>query len=266
MFDRFHRKIHYLRISVTDRCNLRCRYCMPEEGVKFFSKSEVLSFEEIQQVVEVAAEMGIDKIRLTGGEPLVRKDIVDLVKLIAETPGVNDLGLTTNGLLLDELALPLKKAGLKRVNISLDTLNPEKYLNITRGGDLNKVLSGIKSAQKAGLDPIKINCVVKYNCEETDATDVAKFGKENGLEVRCIKQMDLENGFFGIVHGGTGGDCTQCNRLRLTSNGMVKPCLFSNSEYSIRQYGIREAILLALNAKPEKGECNISSCFHNIGG
>ena len=266
MYDRYHRRIHYLRISVTDRCNMRCRYCMPEEGVKFFRREEILSFEEIQKVVEVAASLGIDKVRLTGGEPLVRKDIVELVRMIAQTRGVLDLGLTTNGLLLNEFAAALKSVGLKRVNISLDTLDPDKFFQITRGGNLAKVLEGISEAKKVHLNPIKINCVIREHTQEPDALQVAGFCKAHGLQVRYIKQMNLQNGQFGVVYGGSGGDCTRCNRLRLTSNGMVKPCLFSNSEFSIREYGIKEAIFMALEAKPEKGACNHANCFHNIGG
>lgn len=138
VYDRFNRSINYLRISVTDRCNLRCRYCMPEDGVCLMDHSEILSFEEITEVVRVAVALGIDKFRITGGEPLVRKDILTLVSQIASVEGVKDLSMTTNGIFLEEMAKPLKEAGLKRLNISLDTLDPEKFAHITRGGDLLK--------------------------------------------------------------------------------------------------------------------------------
>lgn len=266
MLDLFNRKINYLRISVTDRCNLRCRYCMPEEGVCMVKHNEILSFEEIREVVKKAATMGINKIRLTGGEPLVRKDIVKLVKMIANIKGINDIGITSNGILLEKFAKPLAEAGLHRVNISLDTLDPEKFYHITRGGKIEKVLSGIEAAMDAGLKPVKINCVIQETVDEPDAVQVKKFCEKRGLQPRFISQMDLEAGHFSIVNGGTGGDCQNCNRLRLTSNGMIKPCLFSDLEYDIRQMGIEAAIRAALLGKPEKGSVNLSNCFHNIGG
>jgi GTP 3',8-cyclase len=266
MLDPFNRRINYLRISVTDRCNLRCRYCMPEEGVNMVAHKEILSFEEIREVVSVAVPLGINKVRLTGGEPLVRKDIVRLVHMIAQVEGVEDLAITTNGLLLSRYARPLAEAGLKRVNISLDTMNPEKFSHITRGGDFAKVLQGIDSARKAGLDPIKINCVVNGSAQEPNAQAVKDFCETNGLSIRFIHQMDLTTGHFSVVDGGTGGDCATCNRLRLTPTGKIKPCLFSDLEYDIRQLGIREAIEAALFGKPLKGTVNLNNCFHNIGG
>lgn len=266
MLDRFNRKINYLRISVTDRCNLRCRYCMPEEGVTFIAHKDILSFEEIREVVKVAVPLGIDKIRLTGGEPLVRRDIVELVRMIASVEGVKDLAMTTNGLSLEKFAEPLAKAGLHRINISLDTTDPEKFAHLTRGGDIRMVFAGIEAARKAGLSPIKVNCVIKSQTDEPDALAVKAYCLENGLNARFIRQMDLETGHFGIVEGGSGGDCRNCNRLRLTSNGMMKPCLFSDMEYNVRTMGIEQAIHMALGAKPEKGSINLNNCFHNIGG
>ncbi|MFW5725873.1 MAG: GTP 3',8-cyclase MoaA [Bacteroidota bacterium] len=266
MLDLYNRKINYLRISVTDRCNLRCRYCMPEDGVCMVEHKEILSYEEICEVVKVAVPLGIDKVRLTGGEPLVRKDIVELVRMISKVPGVKDIAITTNGVLLEKFAKPLADAGLHRVNISLDTLDPEKFAHITRGGDLNKVLAGIKAAQMAGLHPVKINCVIQQSSDEPDARAVKKYCLENGLQARFISQMDLSGGHFSIVEGGTGGDCSQCNRLRLTPTGKMKPCLFSDLEYDIRTMGIKEAIEAALWGKPQKGTVNLSNCFHNIGG
>jgi GTP 3',8-cyclase len=266
MLDPFNRKINYLRISVTDRCNLRCRYCMPEEGVCLVEHKDILSFEEIQQVVAVAVPLGIDKIRLTGGEPLVRKDIVELVRMIAAVEGVKDIAITTNAILLDKYAEPLFRAGLHRINVSLDTMDAEKFFKITRGGDIQKVLDGIEAARMAGFNPIKINCVVNRTSEEPDALAVKNFCAEKGLQVRFISQMSLSQGHFGVVDGGTGGDCVHCNRLRLTPTGKMKPCLFSDLEFDIRQMGIRQAIKAALLGKPEKGTINLSNCFHNIGG
>ena len=266
MFDKYNRKINYLRVSVTDRCNLRCVYCMPEEGIRLLDHHEILSFEEIVEVVKESVHLGITKIRITGGEPLVRKGILQLVGMIAELKGIHDFGLTTNGILLEKFAAELVKAGLHRVNVSLDTVDPEKFRQITRGGDISMVFRGIAAARKAGLSPIKINCVVKGSSTEPDATGVKKFCDENGLEVRFIHQMDLESGCFKVVEGGKGGDCQSCNRLRLTANGYLKPCLFNDLEFSIRELGIREAIEKAINFKPEKGSQNLLSRFHNIGG
>lgn len=266
MLDRFDRRINYLRISVTDRCNLRCKYCMPAEGVKLIPHSEILSYEEISEVVKVVAAMGIDKIRLTGGEPLVRRDIVQLVKMISKIEGVKDLGLTTNGQLLEQMAQELFDAGLKRINISLDTIDPQKYNDITRGGDISNVFKGIDAARKAGFNPIKINCVVTSRSDEPEAQKVKEYCKEQGLQSRFIHQMNLKTGEFSIVEGGSGGDCKSCNRLRLTSDGKIKPCLFTNLEYDIRKLGIKKAIETALDNKPERGSINLNNCFNNIGG
>jgi len=266
MFDRYNRKINYLRISVTDRCNLRCRYCMPEEGVQWLNPDDILSFEEIVDVVRSATRMGINKIRLTGGEPLVRKDIVDLVGMIACIEDVRDLALTTNGILLGKLAGELRSAGLMRVNVSLDTLDPVRFKALTRGGNLQQVLDGIQAAREAGLDPVKINCVVTGSSDEEDAMQVKEFALLNGLPVRFIHQMDLETGKFGIVDGGEGGNCGICNRLRLTASGMVKPCLFSEQEFSVRELGAEKALIAALDSKPLKGCVNRVGRFYNIGG
>ncbi|MBK7212310.1 MAG: radical SAM protein [Bacteroidales bacterium] len=266
MFDSYNRHINYLRISVTDRCNLRCEYCMPAEGITMISHADILSFEEILEVVRHAVSIGVDKVRITGGEPLVRKGIVSLVRMIAEVPGILDLSMTTNGILLEEFALPLKEAGLQRVNISLDSVDPEQFRKITRGGDVLKVMKGIEAARNAGLDPIKINCVIRQSPDELQARQVAEYCRKNNLQIRYIREMDLENGEFYVVHGGSGGDCARCNRLRLTANGMVKPCLFNDLEYNVRQLGARKAIELALENKPACGTINSTGEFYNIGG
>lgn len=266
MYDRYNRHIHYLRISVTDRCNLRCRYCMPEEGVQLMHHEDMLSYEEIIDVVKAASLLGIDKIRLTGGEPLIRKGITDLVAMIAGVPGIKDISLTTNGFFLKEFAHALKRAGLQRVNISLDTMHPGRYSRITRGGDITRVLEGIHAAREAGLDPVKINCVVFKSSDEEDAVMVREYAMREGLKVRFIRQMDLETGEFSVVEGGEGGNCTRCNRLRLTANGMVKPCLFSDQEFSVRHLGAEQALNRALQAKPLKGCFSVTGKFYNIGG
>ena len=266
MYDRFNRTIDYLRVSVTDRCNLRCRYCMPEEGIRLMDHRDILSYEEITEVVKEAVKFGIRKVRITGGEPLVRKGIARLVQLISGIDGITDFGLTTNGILLEEFAESLARAGLHRINISLDTVDPDRYCAITRGGNVEKVFRGIEAAKKAGLQPIKINCVVKDSSLEPDAAGVKEFCLAQGLEVRFIHEMDLGTGCFTVVEGGKGGDCGSCNRLRLTANGWIKPCLFNELHFSIRELGIAEALKRAIEQKPEKGTSNRFDFFHNIGG
>ena len=266
MLDRYNRKINYLRISVTDRCNLRCTYCMPASGIKLIPHDEIISFEEIREIVRQGVRDGISKVRLTGGEPLVRKGIVELVRMIASIPGVKDLAMTTNGILLEQFARPMADAGLNRVNISLDTLSEKRYAEITRGGDIHKVFRGIEAARAAGLSPIKINCVVFKNKEEKEAREVARFCRENGLQIRFIHQMNLETGEFSVVDGGEGGDCKNCNRLRLTANGEIRPCLFNDLSYSTKNRSVYEAFQLALQNKPKAGTRSLSGKFYGIGG
>jgi len=266
MYDRFNRKINYLRISVTDRCNLRCRYCMPAEGVPAMKHSDILTYDEIVEFVEIAAAAGVDKVRITGGEPLVRKGIVSLIARLSKIQGINDLAMTSNGIFLNKLAQPLADAGLKRVNISLDTMNPLKFKYVTRLGDIQQVFRGIDAAKKAGLTPIKINCVIKNSKEEPDAQEVTKFCAENDLKIRYIREMDLEAGLFWQVQGGSGGACSICNRLRLTSDGKIKPCLFSDIEYSVRELGAREALAMALQNKPRVGTVSRKNTFNAVGG
>lgn len=267
MLDRFNRNIHYLRISVTDRCNLRCTYCMPEEGIKLIDKKDILSLEEIVNVVKIGSEkFGIRKIRLTGGEPLVRKGIVELVRQISSLKGIEETTMTTNGILLPGFAGALKQAGLKRVNISLDTMSPEKFRMITRGGDLEQVKEGIIAAKTAGLNPVKINVVKTQILDQEELSALQDFCRENELEIRYINQMNLQTGSFSKVEGGSSGNCAACNRLRLMSNGNIKPCLFGNQSFNIRELGIEEAFQLALQGKPLRGEANDNHQFYNIGG
>lgn len=266
MFDACRRNINYLRVSITDRCNLRCVYCMPAEGIRLLDHKDILSFEQIVEVIQFTTTMGIDKVRITGGEPLVRKGVVHLVSMIAGLEGINDFGLTTNGILLKDFAASLAEAGLHRVNISLDTVDPGKYHTITRGGDVTEVFRGIEAARKAGLEPVKINCVVKNSSAEPDALLVKEFCWKEALEVRFIHEMDLKSGCFTVVEGGTGGDCTRCNRIRLTADGKFKPCLFSDLSFDIREMGFSEAFRKAIELKPERGSLNLSDMFHNIGG
>ena len=190
--DRFGRRFTYLRVSVTDLCNLRCVYCMPEEGMKWLPRDEILSFEEIVTVVQAAAAVGVYKIRLTGGEPLVRSEIALLTRMVAQVPGITDLSMTTNGTRLAELAQPLADAGLKRINISLDTMNAEKFKAIARRHELHEVLDGIKAAQATGLKPIKINMVVLGGLNDDEVSDFAAMTVEQNLDVRFIEYMPLE--------------------------------------------------------------------------
>jgi cyclic pyranopterin phosphate synthase len=172
MKDKYNRTINYLRISVIDRCNLRCIYCMPENNLTWLNHEDILSFEEIVKTVKYAVQLGINKIRLTGGEPLVRRDIINLVKMIANIEGIKDFAMTTNGILLSQYAKALKGAGLHRVNISLDTLNAERFYKLTRGGNIQNVLDGIKAAQRAELLPIKLNCIVDESFDSRDRIEI----------------------------------------------------------------------------------------------
>ena len=266
MQDRFNRNINYLRISVTDRCNLRCVYCMPAEGIQLLKHENILRFEEIIEFAKIAVTKGIDKIRITGGEPLVRKGIVNFIKELSKIDGIKDLSLTTNGVLLEENAQALKEAGLHRINISLDTVNPEKYKELTRGGDIKQVLKGIVAAQKAGLIPIKINCVVNESANEPDAMGVKDFCEQMGFEVRFIHRMELPTGKFSVVEGGTGGNCKICNKLRLSSDGNIRPCLFNDLSFNIRELGSEKALQMSLDAKPESGTISKQNKFYEIGG
>ena len=191
MKDSFHRQIDYLRISVTDRCNLRCRYCMPAEGVSLKTHEEILSLEEIFQLVELAVSLGFSKFRLTGGEPLVRKGILSLVERMASLDGVRDLSMTTNGLLLAQYAGELKKAGLQRVNISLDTLKKDRFSYITRIGQIERVFQGIEAALAAGLEPVKINVVVVRGFNDDEILDFASLTRELPLHIRFIELMPI---------------------------------------------------------------------------
>jgi len=185
------RKHDYLRISVTDRCNLRCVYCMSEEGIEQTSHHSILSYEEIHRVVEAGAELGISKIRITGGEPLVRKNLTELIKKISHTPGIKDLAMTTNALLLPRYAEELKQAGLNRVNISLDSLNPEKYREITRCGELQQAIDGIDAALDHGLHPVKLNTVLMKGINEDEVADFLELTRKKPLHVRFIEYMPI---------------------------------------------------------------------------
>ena len=275
MIDRLGRSITYLRISVTDKCNLRCRYCMPEEGVCKKSHADMLTEDEIIAAVEAAAELGITKVRITGGEPLVKKNIVSICRRTAQVPGVREVSMTTNGLLLPKLAKELRAAGVSRLNLSLDTLDPEKYAYITRTGTLDDFWSGLNAAFEAGFEKIKINSVLIGGFNDDEIEDLAKLTLQYPLDLRFIELMPMyDSGDFGMdayipyervleklpeavpaeqdggvarlyrLPGAKGSIglispvsahfCGQCNRLRLTADGMLKPCLHGADEYCIK--------------------------------
>jgi len=201
MKDNFGRQINYLRISVTDKCNLRCKYCMPPEGVADLGHDTILKFEEIERIVEAAASLGITKYRLTGGEPLVRKGITGLIEKLAKVPGVEEIVMTTNGILLGKYAEELKKAGLTRVNVSMDTLRNHRYKEITRGGDLDAVIEGINAAEKAGLGPIKLNVVMMKGFNEDELMDFVQLTFQHDYEIRFIELMPLGTALNDCEYG-----------------------------------------------------------------
>ena len=275
MIDQFGRSITYLRISVTDKCNLRCRYCMPESGVCPKSHADMLTEDEIITAVEAAASLGITKLRITGGEPLVKKNIVSICRRAAAVEGIREVCLTTNGLLLPQLAKPLKEAGVKRLNLSLDTLDPQKYAYITRIGALDDFRAGLDAAFEAGFEKIKINSVLIGGFNDDEIEAMAALTMQYPLDMRFIELMPMyDSGDFGAdaylhyssvleklpqavavpkdggvaklyrLPGAKGNIglispisahfCGECNRLRLTADGKLKPCLHSADEYSIK--------------------------------
>ena len=275
MIDKLGRDITYLRISLTDKCNLRCRYCMPEEGVCRRSHHEMMNEEEIITAVEVAVSLGIHKIRLTGGEPLVKRNILSICRRVAAVEGVREVCLTSNGILLPELAKPLKEAGVKRLNLSLDTLDSQKYAYITRVGELEQFRKGLEAALEAGFDKIKINAVLIGGFNDDEVEALANLTMEYPVDMRFIELMPIQNhdefgesayvpysrvleklpdaipvekdggvaklyrlpgakGNIGLISPINAHFCSECNRIRLTADGKLKPCLHSGEEYSIK--------------------------------
>lgn len=254
-----------MRISITDRCNLRCVYCMPEEGVRLKRHQDMISYETIVEIVRTAAGLGITKIRITGGEPLVRKNVEHLVQEISKIPGIEEIGLTTNGVLLAEKAPVLWKAGLRSLNISLDTLDPEKYSRITRCGQLDKVLSGIDAAVRQGFK-IKLNMVVMEDTTSADIAAMKEFCAEKGMKLQLINHFSIAEEKETSYCFERPPDCSTCNRIRLLADGTLKPCLHSDLEYRIDMGDISGSIKKAINAKPEKGtECK-NHGMSQIGG
>ena len=255
MYDSYNREIDYLRISVTDRCNLRCSYCMPEAGIALKSHLDILPYEKIVRVAAAAAELGIRKIRLTGGEPLVRKNIAFLVRELKAVAGVREVSMTSNGTLLDLRAAELKQAGLDRLNISLDTLDPARYRQITRNGEIARVMAGIDAAQAAGFADIKINMVLLPGFNEDEVEPMREFCRRRGLQLQRIHHYSLHD--LRTARSGLEAErplaCGVCNRLRLTADGKLKPCLFSDREFAVDFADIRASLEQAVRAKPGQG-------------
>jgi len=268
LYDRFDRRIDYLRISVTDRCNHRCVYCMPATPFVHKSPEEILSYEQIEAFARVAAGLGIEKIRLTGGEPLLRRGIEKLVAALSRIEGIAELCMTTNGSMLAEHAVLLKCNGLSRVNISIDTLDAHKYASITRGGDLKKALAGVDAALEAALTPIKINMVVTDDTTQADIDRMQGFCDEKGLELQKIMQFSLYDraDLSRRFRTERPPKCSQCNRLRLTADGFLKPCLFSDREIPVNFADIKGSILEAVANKPHSGKSCNNRIMRQIGG
>ncbi|HDP93933.1 MAG TPA: radical SAM protein [Candidatus Aminicenantes bacterium] len=262
MFDSWGRDIHYLRISVTDRCNLRCRYCMPESGIQLKRHTEILSYEKMARVAAAAADMGFWKIRLTGGEPLVRRGVVDLVAMLRAIPKVREIAMTTNGVLLDRYADDLQRAGLDRLNISVDSIDPRRYRMITRVGDLSRVLGGIRAAESAGFQNTKINMVVMQDTTEAEIRALDRFCRERNMRLQRIHHYNL--GDHNSIPVSNPAErplpCNRCNRIRLTADGFLKPCLFSDQMIPVDFQDIRACIQRAIRDKPPAG----TSC-HAVG-
>jgi cyclic pyranopterin phosphate synthase len=281
LIDSFGRRHDNLRISVTDRCNIRCFYCMPEDGVTFVPRAEILDFEEIERFVRIAVSLGVSKLRVTGGEPLLRRDLPLLIRRLAGIPGIRDLALTTNGVLLPELAVPLYEAGLRRINVHIDTLDRDRFRHITRRDDLARVLDGLEACRRLGYR-VKLNAVAVKDLVEPDIVPLARYARERGFEVRYIEFMPLDAqnlwdrarvllademiamlsreiaplvpvpdpdprapateydfadgiGRVGFIASVSRPFCLNCNRIRLTSDGKLRYCLFAIEEMDVRE-------------------------------
>jgi len=319
MKDNFEREITYLRVSVTDRCNLRCKYCMPPGGIEKKDHEDLISLEDIYRIIKESTRLGIKKIRFTGGEPLVRLGLHKLIKDVSQLEGIKEITMTTNGVLLTKYIKELKEAGLNRVNISLDTLRADRYKDITRGGDINKVIEGIKAAQKYDMKPIKINAVLMKGFNDDEIEDFAKLTIDKDIIIRFIELMpfgeryswtkdkylsnsrvlekvkNLEEinydkgspsryykikgakGKIGLINPISRHFCNTCNRIRLTADGNIKPCLHSDLEIDMKKYlgseeEIYKGLIEAVKSKPsqhhinEEGYDPIKRDMNRIGG
>lgn len=266
LLDRYKRPITYLRISVTDRCNLRCSYCMPECGVEIKRHADMLSYEQIAEITRVAVGLGITKVRLTGGEPLVRRGIVDLVELLGRIEGLETLAMTTNGVMLPLYATALKSSGLQSVNISLDSLDPERYRRLTRGGQVEKAIAGVDAAVAAGFSPIKVNAVVSAESSPEDIALLEAFCKARGVRLQRIGEYHLDRDKVDFESFDRPPKCAFCNRLRLTADGYFKPCLHSDAEVPVDFANIETSIRQAVSIKPKKGTVCTNRHMVSIGG
>ena len=265
MYDSYNRKIDYLRISVTDKCNLRCRYCMPEEGVPPRRHEEFLSHEQFVEVVRAAVGLGLTKFRLTGGEPLVKRGIVELAGMIRTVPGVRHLAMTTNGTLLDCYAAGLRRAGLDSLNVSLDTLEAERYRHLTRGGKISAVLAGIDAALREGF-PVKINMVVLEDTSKADIERMRGFCRGKGLTLQLINHFDIRSAKSEQYLFDRPPKCTTCNKIRLLADGQLKPCLHSDQEIALDPADIEGSLRRTIEAKPENGCACTNRSMAQIGG
>ena len=294
MLDRYGRSITYLRVSVTELCNLRCRYCMPADGIKKKDHENMLSEEELIRALRVAASCGIRKLRITGGEPLVKKNIISICQQAAAVEGIEELCITTNGLLLPQLAAPLRQAGVSRINMSLDTLDPDKYRYISRVGSLEQALAGLEAALAVGFEKIKINTVLIGGFNDEEIPDLAELTRRYPIDLRFIELMPMYDsgdfgpeafipdtevlarlpeaepvpqdggvarlyrlpgaqGNIGLISPVSAHFCSECNRLRLTADGKLKPCLHAADEYAIKGLdyeGMRRQFEAAIQGKP----------------
>jgi cyclic pyranopterin phosphate synthase len=265
MYDSFDRPITYLRISVTDKCNLRCTYCMPEEGVPRRDHAEFLSFEGITGAVRAAVGLGITKVRLTGGEPLVKKGIVRLVAMLAGVEGLSELAMTTNGTLLPRFAQPLRAAGLDRINVSLDTLDPARYARITRGGRLEDAIAGIDAALGAGF-PVKINVVVLEDTTDEEMALMRRWAEARGARLQLIRHYALSREKADAGRFDRPSSCAECNRIRLMADGMLKPCLHSDTEIPLDFSDLQGSLRRAILSKPARGGACTNRAMSQIGG
>lgn len=309
MIDQFGRSITYLRLSVTELCNLRCRYCMPAEGVCKKSHADMLTEDEKILAVEAAASLGITKLRITGGEPLVKKNILSICRRAAAVPGIKEVCLTTNGILLPQLAKPLREAGVRRLNLSLDTLEPDKYAYITRIGRIEDFWKGFHAALDAGFDKIKLNAVLVGGFNDDEIVPLAELTKQYPVDMRFIEMMPMcdsarfgpdayipftrvlealpeaqpvpkdggvaklyrlpgAKGNIGLISPVSAHFCGDCNRIRLTADGKVKPCLHSNAEYPLKgldSEGMRVQLEKAIWGKP-KWHGDLDAAHHSGAG
>lgn len=266
MFDSFDREIHYLRISVTNRCNLRCSYCIPDDFVEQAGHChDDLDVATIEKVASAAAEIGINKVRLTGGEPLFRRDIVEIVQKIGAVPGITELGVTTNAIFMPRYAAELRKAGLRSCNISLDTLDAKLYRALSRNGNLEDALAGIEAAKQQGF-AIKINMVVLNETADEEIQAMNEYCLDNGFTLQLINHYDLHQHKMDNYTFNRPPKCLECNRIRLLADGSLKPCLHSNDEITLDPNDIRGSLERTVMAKPRIGQTCTNRSLFEIGG